>query len=85
MNNWRAVGHTGKNTEILLYFGISAEQVKKNYSGPFYDNLTVEEQMSIRRVTLEKWNGKPNSGKWVINDTLKVPRVHKTPAPTAEK
>lgn len=77
MNNWRAVGHTARGEQHLLYIGISAEQVKKNYSGPFYEVLTVEEQSAIRRVTLEKWNGKPDSGKWTINDNLRVPRVHK--------
>jgi hypothetical protein len=78
MNGWRALGHTVKNEEVILYVGISAEQVKKNYSGPFYEQLTNDEQASIRKITLEKWSGKPDSGRWLITDTLRVPRVYKT-------
>lgn len=78
MNNWRAIGHTANGEQHLLYIGISAEQVKKNYSGPFYEILEAKEQTLIRRITLEKWHGKPDSGNWVVNDNLKVPRVHKT-------
>lgn len=77
MNNWRAVGHTAKGTEHLIYISTSAEQVKKNFNESFYELLTTEEQVSITRITLEKWVGKPTSGNWNVNDSLKVPRVQK--------
>lgn len=78
MNNWRAVAHTVRGEEHLLYIGMSAEQVKKNYAGTFYEILTAEEQTSVNKVTLEKWNGKPTAGHWNMTDSLKVPRIHKS-------
>jgi hypothetical protein len=77
MNNWRAVGVTYYGDQHLLYMGTSVEQVKKNYPGSFYELLTTGEQMSINRISLEKWNGKPDCGYWNAQDTLRVPRVNR--------
>jgi len=76
-NNWRAVAHAYYGVQHFLYMGISMEQVRKNYPGAFYEILQVNEQLSISRITLEKWSGVPESGRWIVTDTLKVPRVHK--------
>ncbi len=76
-NCWRAVAHAYYGAQHLLYMGMSMEQVRKNYPGAFYEILQTGEQMSINRITLEKWNGTEESGNWKTCDTLKVPRVHK--------
>ncbi len=76
-NNWRAVAHAYYGVQHLLYMGISMEQVRKNYPGAFYELLQTAEQMSINRISLEKWQGTADSGHWVVHDALKVPRVHK--------
>ena len=76
-SNWRAVGYTHYGDQHFLYMGMSFEQVKKNYPGAFYEILTTEEQIAIIKISLEKWIGKPNKGHWIVQDTLKVPRVHK--------
>jgi hypothetical protein len=76
-NCWRAVAHAFYGSQHLLYMGMSLEQVRKNYSGAFYEILEAGEQKSINRISLEKWNGAPDSGYWMVHDTLKVPRVFK--------
>ena len=76
-NRWRAVAHAYYGAQHLIYMGSSMEQVRKNYPGSFYEILQNGEQMSINRITLEKWSGKPELGRWVVNDNLKVPRVHR--------
>lgn len=78
MNNWRAIGHSVKGEQHLIYIGASAEQVKKNFTGTFYDILTQEEQLLINKVTLEKWMGKANSGNWCLAESLRVPKVYKS-------
>jgi len=79
-SNWRAVAHNFYGEEHLLYVGISFEQVKKNYSGSFYELLTHEEQANINRITVEKFIGAHDCGRWNTQDILKVPRVHKSTA-----
>jgi hypothetical protein len=77
MNNWRAVAHAYYGDQHLIYMGSSMEQVRKNYPGAFYEILQGGEQMGINRITLEKWNGKPDSGFWSTQDVMKVPRVNR--------
>jgi len=71
---WRAVAVAEGGVEHLLTLGTSSDQVKKNYSVPFFDLLTRDEQASIKRILLEKWYGVADCGKWVKQDFLSLPK-----------
>lgn len=76
-NGWRAIGFNVNGDQHLFYMGNSVEQVKKNFSGFFYEILAPEEQTAIVRVSIERWVGSPNFGTWVFHENHKVPRVYK--------
>lgn len=77
-SKWRVVAHAYYGAEHLLYVGNSIDQVKKNCMGAFYGVLTQHEQMSINRITLEKWNGGPSKGYWTYHDNIKIPKINRS-------
>lgn len=52
------------------------EHVKKNFPGAFHEILTPDEQMSVLRVSLERWSGKMTAGYWKHMENTKIPRIY---------
>jgi hypothetical protein len=77
MQGWRAVAVAKDGSEHLIFVGMSFEQVKKNYSTAFFALLTEEEQNNIKLIQMQRWNGVPDSGKWVAQDALRMPVAKK--------
>lgn len=73
MQGWRALAIGKDGSEHLVFVGMSYEQVKKNYSESFLDILTDEEQDNISIIQIQRWNGVPDNGKWVSQDTARIP------------
>lgn len=71
---WRALALSEAGKEHLIVLGNSSEQVKRNYAQAFSEVLTVDEQSVICKISLEKWNGVADCGKWANQDFLKVPQ-----------
>lgn len=60
--------------EHLIFVGLSYEQVKRNYADAFFTILTDDEQADIRNLQMQRWIGVADSGKWVLQDEIRVPK-----------
>jgi hypothetical protein len=70
---WRAVAIFEDRREALLFLGRSSAQVRAGYVNAFNDVLDEEERAQIRSISLQRWNGAPDAGKWLQQTTLAVP------------
>ena len=70
---WRAVAKFADRPELLLYLGRSSTQVRSSYLEAFAEILDDDEQAACISVALERWNGTPDCGRWLIQSTLNVP------------
>jgi hypothetical protein len=70
---WRAVAQFSDRPELLIYLGRSSTQVRGSYAEAFADVLDDEEQAACTTVVLQRWNGTPDSGKWLVQANLNVP------------
>ena len=75
MQNWRAVGITKDNTQHLLFVAPSYELIKKQYETAFYEILTDDEQIAIKDIQLERWQGLADKGKWMKQGSLHLPEL----------
>jgi NADH:ubiquinone oxidoreductase subunit D len=51
--------------------------VKRNYADAYFEVLTPDEQDNIDRIQVQRWNGVPDSGKWVSQDVARMPVAKK--------
>ncbi len=70
---WRAVAQFADRPELLIYLGRSSTQVRNSYPEAFAEILDDDEQAACIGVALERWNGTPDSGRWLVQATLNVP------------
>jgi hypothetical protein len=70
---WRALAISEDRTERLLYLGRSSTQVRAGYVTAFYEVLDDEERESVINISLQRWTGAPDAGKWVQQTTLSIP------------
>jgi hypothetical protein len=71
---WRAVAvFDDERAECLLYLGRSSTQVRAGYVQAFTEVLDDEEREHVQSINLERWNGAPDAGRWMQQNTLKVP------------
>ncbi len=70
---WRAIVIFDDRPECLLYVGRSSTQVRTNFVETFFDLLDDEERDHVRSVSLQRWQGAPDSGRWVHQTNLTVP------------
>ena len=75
---WRAVAVFEDRTEQLLYLNRSSTQVKAGLKAAFFDVLDREERSGVKSVSLQRWHGAPDAGRWIHQMSLPVP----TGAPT---
>jgi hypothetical protein len=70
---WRAVAVFEDRPDILLYLGRSSTQIRAGFVQAFYDVLDDEEREHIRSISLQRWHGAPDAGKWLHQTNLTVP------------
>ncbi len=70
---WRAVAQFPDRPELLVYLGRSSTQVRSAYAAAFVEVLDEEEQAACSGVILERWNGTPDSGRWMNQAPLNLP------------
>jgi hypothetical protein len=80
LQGWRAVAIAEDRTEHLIYLGRSSTQVRAGYVSAFFEILDAEERARIRQISLQRWNGAPDEGRWSQQTTLSIPTAAKVAA-----
>jgi len=70
---WRAMAVFDDRSDRLLYLGRSSTQVRAGFQEAFYEILDDEERDHVRSVSLQRWHGAPDSGRWMHQSNLAVP------------
>lgn len=70
---WRAIVVFDDRPECLLYVGRSSTQVRAGFTEAFWDLLDDEERDHVRTIALQRWQGAPDSGRWMHQTNLTVP------------
>ena len=70
---WRAVAIFDDRPDQLLYLNRSNTQVRAGYRSAFMELLDEEEREHVRSIALQRWQGAPDSGRWVAQANLIVP------------
>ena len=70
---WRAIAVFDDRPECLLYVGRSSTQVRAGFTESFFDLLDDEERDHVRSISLQRWQGAPDSGRWIHQTNLTVP------------
>jgi hypothetical protein len=75
---WRALAIEEDRTEHLIYLGRSSTQVRAGYAAAYWEILDDEERAQIKQISLQRWSGAPDEGRWVQQTTLAIPAIPKT-------
>jgi hypothetical protein len=70
---WRAVAVFVDRTDRLVYLGRSSKQVRDNFVDAYFDVLDDEEREHVRSISLQRWHGAPDAGRWLHQTNLNVP------------
>ena len=70
---WRAVAVFDDRSDRLIYLGRSSTQVRANFAQAFFEVLDDEEREHVLSVSLQRWHGAPDAGRWVHQTNLNVP------------
>ena len=71
---WRAVAVFDDREDALLYLGLSSTQVRAGYLESFMELLDEEERDHTQSISLQRWHGAPDAGRWLHQTNLKVPQ-----------
>ncbi len=74
---WRAVAVFDDRPEQLLYLNRSSTQVRAGFQEPYFELLDEEEREHVKSVSLQRWQGTPDSGRWIHQSNLAIPMVEK--------
>ena len=72
---WRAMARFDDGREALLFIGRSSTQVRQGYVEAFHDLLDAEEREQIVSVSLQRWHGAPDAGRWLPQSNLALPTL----------
>jgi hypothetical protein len=70
---WRAVAIFDDRVDRLIYLGRSSTQVRNSLSQAYFDVLDEEEREHVRSISLQRWHGAPDAGRWQHQANLTVP------------
>jgi hypothetical protein len=70
---WRALVVFENRSEMLLFVGRSSEQVRANIEPAFNDLLDDEEKLKAQSISLQRWHGAPDAGRWMHQTNLTMP------------
>ncbi len=74
---WRAVAVFDDRSERLIYLGRSSPQVRAGFVEALMHLLDDEERERVTVVQLQRWNGAPDAGRWVVQGPLNIPETAK--------
>ena len=78
--SWRAVAVFDDRPDQLLYLNRSAMRVREGFRNAFFELLDEEERADVHHVSLQRWQGAPDAGRWQHQNHLAVPTT--MPAPS---
>jgi hypothetical protein len=70
---WRAVAVMEDRTERLIYLGRSSTQVRAGFAQAYFEVLDDEEREQVRSISLQRWHGAPDAGRWMHQTNLVIP------------
>ena len=70
---WRAVAVFDDRGDRLLYLGRSSTQVRAGFAEAYFEVLDDEEREHVRSISLQRWHGAPDAGRWIHQTNLTVP------------
>ncbi len=71
---WRAVAVFDDRHDCLIYIGRSSTQVRNNFAEAYFELLDDEERSHVKSISLQRWQGAPDSGRWLHQTTLSTPQ-----------
>jgi hypothetical protein len=74
---WRAVAVFDDRPDRLIYLGRSSTQVRAGFASAFFELFDDEERDAVRSISLQRWHGAPDAGRWILQTTLTVPTTAK--------
>lgn len=76
---WRALVTYGDGQEGLLCLGQNFNQVQEYYDTPYFELLDDEERSRVKSISLQKWQGMSDSGRWETQRDLPIPQSVEMP------
>ena len=70
---WRAVAMFDDRADLLIYLGRSSTQVRANFALAFFEVLDDEERDRVRSISLQRWHGAADAGRWMHQTNLAIP------------
>jgi len=80
---WRAIAVFDDRHDQLLYLHRSSTQIRAGYRTAFFEVLDEEERAHVTSIALQRWQGAPDSGRWITQTHLNVPLPEKLLAQSA--
>lgn len=74
---WRAVAVFEDRPDILLYLNRSSTQVRAGLKVAFLEVLDDEERDNVKTISLQRWHGAPDAGRWMHQSNLALPEADK--------
>ena len=78
---WRAVAVFDDRGDRLLYLGRSSTQVRAGFAQAYMEVLDEEERDHVASISLQRWHGAPDSGRWIHQTNLILPTSMPTVLP----
>ena len=70
---WRAMAVFDDRGDRLLFLGRSSTQVRAGFTQAFMEVLDEEERDHVRSISLQRWHGAADAGRWMHQTNLNVP------------
>jgi len=74
---WRAVAVFDDRNDQLLFLNRSSTQVRAGLRTAFFEVLDDEERSHVRAISLQRWQGAADSGRWIHQTNLNIPMPEK--------
>jgi hypothetical protein len=74
---WRAVAVFDDRHDQLLYLHRSSPQVRAGLKTAFFEVLDEEERSHVQSISLERWHGAADAGRWIHQSNLTIPVLEK--------
>ena len=81
---WRAVAvFDDGRPDLLIYVHRSSSKVREGLPTAFLEVLDEEERTNLKSISLQRWHGAPDSGRWLHQSTLNIPTLEPLAQPVA--